>query len=146
MTDTITTSFGTNQVDNDKIHPRVKDFYDRAQEVTDLKHQLEEAQGRKIQAEELLIQTFDDAGITAVKTAEGNFFFRSEFYASIEAAKKSEGHDWVRELGHEDLIKESINARTFSSFIKELIAEDENIELPEFVNTNRKTRIGYRRK
>ena len=146
MNDNITTSFGASNVDNDKIHPRVKDFYDRAQEVTDLKQRLEEAQGRKAQAEEILIQTFEDAGISAVKTAEGNFFFRSEFYASIEAAKKSEGHDWVRGLGHEDLIKESINARTFSSFIKELMAEDENIELPEFVSTNTKKRIGYRRK
>ena len=146
MNDNITTSFGANEVDNDKIHPRVKDFYDRAQEVTDLKQQLKEAQERKTQAEEILVQIFEDAGISAVRTAEGNFFFRLEFYASIEAAKKSEGFDWVRDLGHEDLIKESIHAQTFSSFIKELMAEDENLELPEFVNTNTKKRIRYRRK
>jgi len=146
MTDDITTSFGANNVDTDKLHPRVKDFYDCAQKVTDLNQQLEKAQERKTKAEEILVQTFEDAGITAVKTAEGNFFFRFEFYASIEAEKKSEGLDWVRDLGHEDLIKESINARTFSSFIKELMAEDENIELPEYVNTNKKKRIGYRRK
>lgn len=137
-------SFGNTNDEN--IQPRAKDFFDCAQEVKDIKKQLEEAQDRKNKAEEILVQTFDDAGITAVRTAEGNFFFRFEFYASIEAAKKSEGFSWVRELGHEDLIKESIHAQTFSSFIKELLAEDEDIELPEFVSTHTKKKIGYRRK
>jgi hypothetical protein len=146
MKDNITTSFGPNNVSDQNIKPRVKDFYDCAQEVHQLKKNLEDAQERKDQAEEILVQTFEDAGISMVKTEEGSFFFRFEFYASIEAAKKSEGLDWVRELGHEDLIKESIHAQIFSSFIKELMAEDENIELPEFVSTHTKKRIGYRKK
>ena len=138
------TQFGNTGDKN--IEPRAKDFFDCAQEVKDLKAQLKTAQEAKDKAEEILVQTFDDAGLSQARTAFGIFFFRFEFYASIEAAKKLEGLDWVRELGHEDLIKESIHAQTFSSFIKELIAEDENIELPEYVSTHTKKRIGYKGK
>ena len=138
------TQFGDTSDKN--IEPRAKDFFDCAQEVKDLKKQWEEAKQRREKAEEILLQTLDNAGLSQARTNLGIVFFKFEFYASIEAAKKSAGFEWVRELGHEDLIKESIHAQTFSSFIKELIAEDENIELPEYVSTHTKKRIGYRRK
>ena len=140
-----TTEFGDTGDKN--IEPRAKDFFDCAQEVKDLKKQLEKAQERKNAAEEILIQTLENASLSMARVDPlGVFFFRFEFYASIEAEKKSEGLDWVRDLGHGDIIKENIHAQTFSSFIKELMAEDENIELPEFVSTNTKKRIGYRKK
>lgn len=142
----ITTAFGPNTGNNQLIQTRVKTYYDYLQDVKNLNKTLEETKKSRDEAEALLIETFDDAGITAVKTAEGNFFFKFGFHASIKADKKPEGLEWIRDQGHGDIIGESINAKTFSTFIKELMDEDEDIELPEFVSTYTKKGIGYRRK
>jgi len=142
----VTTTFGPNVANNQVIQPRVKAFYDLTQKAKDLKDDWDEAKKIRDEAEELLIQTFDDAGITAVKTAEGNFFFKFGFHASIDAKNKLEGFEWIRDQGHGDIIGETVNAATLSSFIKELLAEDDSIELPDFVNTYTKKGIGYRRK
>jgi len=142
----ITTSFGPNVADKQIIQKRVKEYYDFVQDVKNLNKTLEETKKRRDEAEEILIETFDDAGITAVKTAEGNFFFKFGFHASILADKKIEGMQWIKDQGHGDIIGESVNAKTFSTFIKEMMDEDASIELPEFVNTFTKKGIGYRRK
>ena len=125
---------------------RVKEFYDHIQIVDKLKGELEKAQEKKDDAEAILFQTLENAGLELVRTEFGTFFQRFDFYASIEAARKSEGYAWVRELGFGDLIYETINARTFSAFIKDLRAQNENLELPEYVNTTTKKKVGRRKK
>ena len=142
----ITTSFGPNVADKQIIQKRVKKYFDYVQDVKRLNKTLEETKKYRDEAEALLIETFDDAGITAVKTDEGNFFFKFGFHASILADKKPEGFQWIRDQGHGDIIGESLNATTFSTFIRELMDEDESLELPEFVNTFTKKGIGYRKK
>ena len=139
-----TTEFGDTTDKN--IEPRAKDFFDCAQKVKDLKKEWEDAKKDRDKAEETLVQTLENAGLSQARTDLGIFFFKFGFHASIEAAKKLEGFDWVRELGHGDIIKENIHAQTFSSFIKEMMDEDEDMELPEFVTTFTKKGIGYRRK
>ena len=129
------------------IEPRARAFLDCTQRIKALNKELDEAKKQKEKAEELLIQTLDNATLTQVKVdGVGIFFFKFRFFASIVAEKKSEGYDWIREQGHGDLIEEAVNTKTFRAFIEELIEEDENIELPEFVNTYTKKTIGYRRK
>ena len=139
------TTFGDTTDKN--IEPRAKDYFAFIQKAKNLKKEWDEAKKDRDKAEELLIQTLENANLSQAKIdGLGIFFFKYGFHASIEAAKKSEGFQWIRDQGHGDLIGESITATTFSGFIKELIDEDEDIELPEFVQTFTKKGIGYRRK
>ena len=127
---------------------RAKEFYDHIQIVDRLKGELEKAQEKKDDSEAILFQAMENAGLDLVRSPELGitFFQRFDFYASIEAARKSEGYAWVRELGFGDLIYETINARTFSAFIKDLRNQNENLELPEYVNTTTKKKVGRRKK
>lgn len=60
----------------------------------------------------------------------GRLTIAADLHASIPAAVRDQGYDWLRQNGHEALIKETVNASTFKAFCKEQIREGE--ELPEF--------------
>jgi len=128
------------------LKARIKEFYVKLTEVNRLKKELDEAQDHKTEAEDILFQTLEDKGLELVRTEDGTFYQRFDFFASFDPTQKDKGYDWVRDLGFGDLIYETINARTFSAFIKDLRKKDENLELPEFVQMHTKKRVGYRKK
>ncbi len=68
--------------------------------------------------------------------------------ASAVAGLKDELYSKLREKGYEDLIHETINANSLSSFVKEQISENDNL-LPSWleglVNVYEKNTVGVRK-
>ena len=67
---------------------------------------------------------------------------------STVAGLKGELYSKLREKGYEDLIYETVNANSLSSFVKEQIAENDNLLpswLEELVNVYEKNTVGVRK-
>ncbi|HEC64326.1 MAG TPA: hypothetical protein ENI23_03435 [bacterium] len=131
---------------NPKIMERIKDFYDLVLKVKAIEKNLDDVKKLRTGAEELLVQTFESNGIHSLSREDRNFYLKFTLHANFKEDTKEKGHDWIRGLGHEDMITESINVRTLASFIKELKEEDEKLELPDCLNTFTKKSIGHRKK
>ena len=76
------------------------------------------------------------------------FFLSTKTRASAKAGQKDELFDALRANGYGDLITETINAGSLSSFVKEQITENEDV-LPSWldglVNVFEKTTVGVRK-
>lgn len=82
-------------------------------------------------------------------TRGGNTFcLTTSTKASAVAGLKDELYSKLREKGYEDLIHETINANSLSSFVKEQISENDNL-LPSWleglVNVYEKNTVGIRK-
>ena len=128
-----------------KLRDQIKTFDRLKIKEKILSKKVEEIKEKRILAEKMLYDIFKDAGLEAVKTETGTFSMRDDWYASFAEGKKEEGFDWLRELGYEDMIHETINANTFAAFIKEL-KFGEKIEIPDFVNIHIINKIGISRR
>lgn len=146
MQNDLSRMFEQDESKDPKIQQRVAEFQKLIEEEQFTKKLLEDIQANRMKAEETLFATLEDAGFKSISTDDQTFYRRLDFYASIEAEKKQEGLKWLRELGSGSLIQENVNARTFSAFIKDLKSSDEKIELPEFVKTHVKKKIGHRKR
>ena len=77
------------------------------------------------------------------------FFLKSRLFASPKAGCKSGLFSALRKRGYGDMITESVNANTLSSFVKEKREENDG-EIPEWltevVNSYEKTTVGTRTK
>jgi len=86
------------------------------------------------------IQSFRRAGTL--------FYLNSTTYASAIAGRKADLYDALREQGHGDLVVETVNAQTLSSFVRERLAENGDA-LPDWlegkVNTYEKVSVGLRK-
>lgn len=138
------------QEDSDKPSGSLQGYLEIFSELLDqekaLKKQLEGVLEKRIKAEETLYLSLEDAGFKSISTDDKTFYRRLDFYASIEAARKEEGFEWLKEVGGGSLIKEDVNSKTFTSFVKELIKEDEEMKLPEYIKTFTKKKVGTRKK
>lgn len=67
----------------------------------------------------------DGAPITGI----GRISLRAEVYASIVKDQKDEAYAWLAEHGHGALIKDTVNASSLKAWMKEQLANGE--ELPE---------------
>ena len=75
------------------------------------------------------------------------FCLTTNLKASAVAGKKDELYDKLREKGYQDLIHETINANSLSSFVKEQISENEDTLpgwLDGLVNVYEKNTVGVR--
>ena len=137
---------GTNEP-TDNAQPTVKD----ESRLTVLSEQFVAAKERKealeaelkaVKAEiERLDREFSDEGKT--------FFLKSRLFASPKAGCKAGLFSALRKRGYGDMITESVNANTLSSFVKEKREENDG-EIPEWltevVNSYEKTTVGTRTK
>jgi len=86
--------------------------------------------------------------VQSFKRAGTLFYLTSRTYASPIAGRKAELYDALRAQGHGDIIVETVNAQTLSSFVRERIAENEE-QLPPWlegvVNAYEKVSVGLRK-
>jgi len=86
--------------------------------------------------------------VQSFKRAGTLFYLTSRTYASPIAGRKAELYDALRAQGHGDIIVETVNAQTLSSFVRERIAENEDT-LPAWlegvVNAYEKVSVGLRK-
>lgn len=74
--------------------------------------------------------TFESMGLDSIKSKGKTFFIGTRFNCSIPHDKREAGFPWLRENNLGALITDTVNARSLSSAIKELI-ETTGVEPPE---------------
>lgn len=78
----------------------------------------------------LLPEAYEREGISTLTTAERDRVTITELVrGSIRADQREDAYKWLRDNGYADLISETVNASTLSSFIKERL--EEGVSLPE---------------
>ena len=86
--------------------------------------------------------------IQSFKRAGTLFYLTSRTFASPIAGRKADLYDALRAQGHGDIVVETVNPQTLSSFVRERIAENED-SLPAWlegvVNTHEKISVGLRK-
>jgi len=86
--------------------------------------------------------------IQSFKRAGTLFYLTSRTFASPIAGRKADLFDALRAQGHGDIVVETVNPQTLSSFVRERIAENED-SLPAWlegvVNTHEKVSVGLRK-
>ena len=76
----------------------------------------------------ILPDKMDDEGITTVTVAgTGRATIQSDIYFSISKDNRDDAHDWLRNNGHGDVIKETVNSSTGKALAKELIKKGEDM-------------------
>ncbi|MDR1262542.1 MAG: hypothetical protein LBK46_03505 [Oscillospiraceae bacterium] len=131
---------------------RMLDLSDRLKELRDEKDVLEETLKdlkTRIDAVEYDLseqmaldetQSFTRAGTT--------FYLSTKSYASAVAENKAELHAALKENGYAELVYETVNANSLSSFVRE-VREENNDSLPDWldglVNVYDKTTVGLRK-
>lgn len=131
---------------SESLQEYLKIFAELYEQEKKLKKELERILEKRIKAEETLYLSLEDAGFKSISTEDKTFYRRLDFYASIEAERKKEGFEWLKEMGGGSLIKEDVNAKTFTSFIKEELKRDEEMKLPKYIKTFTKKKVGVRKK
>jgi hypothetical protein len=119
---------------------KFKEFYDLER---DHKARMEEARELKEQWEEALLSKMLEEEVQNIKTGDGMFYSREDTFANYDHARESEVFDWLHETGNETLIRETINARTLTAWVKE--QQEQGTDLPDFFNIATKRRIGLRK-
>lgn len=75
------------------------------------------------------------------------FYQTAKTWASPQVEKKELVYAWLKENGYADLVKETVHAQTFSSFVNERIEEDGEVpeDLANMINLTEKVSIGIRK-
>jgi hypothetical protein len=119
---------------------KFKEFYDLERE---LKTTMEEVRKLKESWEEALLAKMLEEEVQNIKTGDGMFYSREDVFANYDHAREEAVFNWLHETGNETLIKETINARTLTAWVKE--QQDQGTDLPDFFNIVSKRRIGLRK-
>lgn len=125
---------------------------DRLKELKEKKKALEDelkALNAELEATEYeLAQMMINEELPSFSRAGTTFYVSTKVYASPLADKKTELFERLKQLGYGDLIYETVNNNTFSAFVKEQMAENDD-QLPEWLNglvsVYEKTSIGMRK-
>jgi hypothetical protein len=114
------------------------------QAETQAKKEYEDLKAQRMEAENTLLALLELAGINSIRTDEGTFYTREDWYASIIPDAKAEIFRWFKGNGMAGMVQETISAKTLSAWAKEIITEGG--EVPEGINVNIIKRIGTRKK
>ena len=108
-----------------------------------LKAEYELTKKTRIKLEEMVYARMENANIQSINVDNTTLYCKTNLYASISKANKKEGFEWLENNGYEDLIQESVNARTLAATIKEFLATGG--ELPSCISTTVKNTIGIKK-
>ena len=118
-----------------ELQQHLKEFRKLKLKEWKLQEELEDIKQKRIAAEETLYTSLENANYRLIETKEGTFSRGDLFFANFAPGRQEEGYKWLKELGYGDLIRTTVNAKTFSAFIKEMKKSDKMLELPDFINT-----------
>lgn len=87
----------------------------------------------------VLPELADEEGVSTMTVdGIGRMGLSSDMYTSIRADDREVAYQWLRDHGHGDIIKETVNAGTLKSFCKEMVKNGE--EIPECISATPYTR------
>lgn len=112
----------------------------------------EEEKGKRTMKEESLYKLLENMGVKSIRTKFGTFGRGKTFRAYYHEEDREKVSSWLKEIGAEGLVKPTVNANTFTAFIKEKMVANElagmpkDDGIPEFVLSFTKDKITYRKK
>ena len=124
-----------------ELQQHVQEFHDLIVKERTIKEELAKISEKRMVAEQTLYASLENANFEMIRTNDGTFSRSDLFFANIAPGRKEEGYKWLEELGYGDLIQTTVNAKTFSSFIRDLKKSDKFMELPDFINSGIKKKI-----
>lgn len=111
----------------------------------DLKDELSSLEAEITETEQLLIQRMSEEETSSFARAGFKYYMSTRVFAS--PSDKDNLFSWLKENGYGDLVQETVNSNTLSSWVKEFI--NENGELPNdlknLVNVFEKVQINIRK-
>ena len=110
-------------------------FKEAKEKLEQLKLQTSEAQKEFDEAENKLLELMSAQGKDATAKYEGLGYVsvtKPMVYASCVKDNEGQLFEYLKKDGRSDLIKEAVNARSLSGYVKELIEQGNPI--PEFIN------------
>lgn len=123
---------------------KLTELRDQKGELTD---QLKDVNSKIEELNETMVEIMINEEMPSFKRSGRTFFLNTRTFASPKGGQREAMHNWLKENGFADLIKETVHSSTLSSFAKEYI--DENDELPEdlaeVLNVYDKISVGVRR-
>ena len=113
--------------------------------------ELETAKDDRIIKEEELFKLLESMGIKSIKTDFGTFTRGITFRAYYHDEDRQKISDWLKSIHCESIIKQTVNANTFTAFIKERMQANTVANLPkddgipDFVLSFTKDKISFRK-
>jgi hypothetical protein len=111
-----------------QVAARMQELKNKLDEATDIKTSLQKEYDHVRM--NVIPGILDDQGVSTITLDDiGRISLTSDIFASIPSEFKDQAWDWLRENGHGDIIKETINAGTLKAVLKAVITKGE--QLPE---------------
>ena len=112
-----------------QIAERMRDVVDRLAGYEEVRKKLQKEYDdlRKI----YLPEAMTNEGVTNINITDvGRITLRSDIYVSVPAVDREVAYDWLRGTGHGGIIKETVNANTLRSTVKEMLRKGEALPDP----------------
>lgn len=135
-------------MDNEKMFELAEKLKSLRDEKAEAEAQLKEINARIDETDYRLSELMAETETQNFTRSGTMFCLTTKTRASAVAGSKEELYTVLREQGYGDLVYETVNANSLSSFVKEQIGENEDV-LPEWlnglVNVFEKTTVGVRK-
>lgn len=135
-------------MDNEKMFELAEKLKSLRDEKSEAEAQLKEINAQIDETDYRLSELMAETETQNFTRAGTMFCLTTKTCASAVAGSKEELYAALREQGYGDLVYETVNANSLSSFVKEQIGENEDV-LPDWlnglVNVFEKTTVGVRK-
>jgi chromosome segregation ATPase len=135
-------------MDNEKMFELAEKLKSLRDEKSEAEAQLKEINAQIDETDYRLSELMAETETQNFTRSGTMFCLTTKTRASAVAGSKEELYTALREQGYGDLVYETVNANSLSSFVKEQIGENEDV-LPEWldglVNVFEKTTVGVRK-
>ncbi len=135
-------------MDNEKMFELAEKLKSLRDEKSEAEAQLKEINAQIDETDYRLSELMAETETQNFTRAGTMFCLTTKTRASAVAGSKEELYAALREQGYGDLVYETVNANSLSSFVKEQIGENEDV-LPDWlnglVNVFEKTTVGVRK-
>ena len=131
--------------------PDSTDFMNKLHQVIELKNEVKDAETeiklckqQLAQLEEETFQIMENHGIQNISVGGYMLYRKTAIYCSVKADNKPAAYDWLETEGYNQLFQKTVNARTLTAAMKELMTSGGEIP-DEFINVSTKNQIGMRK-
>lgn len=112
-----------------------------------LEEQLKEVNAAIEETDAALVKLMIDEEMPRFVRNGKTFYVNTRLYASPADGQKEAMMNWLKENGYADLVKETVNANSLSSWVKEIKEEHDGqlpADLEPLINVYEKTTVGIR--
>ncbi len=116
----------------DNIIELLQNLNKTRQRIKEVEYELNVLKDEAYDYEQELRTLLDDADIQSFSHGNLMAYRRDDIYASVKRDKFEEAKKWLFENGYSDIVKETVNARSLTSVLKEKMEEDgSNAAIPD---------------